>query len=35
MLYFRSQNKKADRGEKILEGHLGTSEFVYSVVVSY
>lgn len=23
MLYFRSQNKKADRGEKILEGHLG------------
>jgi hypothetical protein len=25
MLYFRSQNKKADRGEKVLEGHLGES----------
>jgi len=28
MLYFRSQNKKADRGEKILEGHLGESPLV-------
>lgn len=25
MLYFRSQNRKADRGEKVLEGHLGKS----------
>jgi len=23
MLYFRSQNKKADRGEKVLAGHVG------------
>jgi hypothetical protein len=23
MLYFRSQNKKADRGEKVLGGHVG------------
>jgi hypothetical protein len=25
MLYFRSQNKKADRGEKVLAGHVGES----------
>ena len=23
MVYFKKQNKKADRGEKVLEGHLG------------
>jgi hypothetical protein len=27
MLYFKSQNKKADRGEKVLQGHIGELPF--------